>query len=124
MSAVALLYCGEALHSASLNNTPALRHLHQWMESLVPGATVIEVTTARDTDDDSRIGTLVSQGREWVAYSEAEGGFWEDYTIIRTFDGREVRWVNCHWVRIPTTRDEWRDARRVPAHIDGSGVSS
>lgn len=115
--ATALLYCGEAFYSAALNGTPAGRKAYAWMKALSPGNVVIEVTTARATEDDSRIGVLVEQGREWVAYTDivdpqAPLGCWEDFTRIRTFDGRDVRWTNCQWARIPVTRDEQLESRR------------
>jgi hypothetical protein len=110
---IALLYCGEALYSAALNNTPVGRATYQWMATMSPGNTVIEITTARATSDNDRIGVLVEQGRGWIAYTEAPGGFWEDYTLIRTLDGREVRWVNCRWVRIPVSREEYNEMRKA-----------
>ena len=112
--AIALLYCGEALWSATLNGTPMGKCTYTWMTTLASGVTVIEITSSRADNDHERIGVLVRQGREWIAYAEDEGGYWEDFTVIRTFDGREIRWTNCHWVRIPVSREDHLAARRMP----------
>lgn len=83
----ALVETGWRLWATSFNNTPAAHVVYNWMRAIAPGHLVLEVTSTRRPAID-RVGdlrTITSRHK---------------YTI-RTIDGRELRWENADFVRIP-----------------------
>lgn len=84
----ALVATGWSLWSTSHNNTPAAQLVHRWMRSIAPGHFVLEITKTRVDRMLDRIGVLLA-----ITSSH-------EYTI-RTIDGREHRWDNAEFVRIP-----------------------
>lgn len=92
----ALVATGWNLWLAAHNNTPAAQRLCRWMQALAPGQLVLEVTTARTEHPIERVGTLLA-----ITSSH-------EYTI-RTIDGREHRWENAEFVRIPGSSTDSRE---------------
>jgi hypothetical protein len=85
----ALIETGWRLWTTSHNNTPAAQIVHRWMRDIAPGHFVLEVTSmSRSVRAIDRVGVLLA-----VTSSH-------EYTI-RTVDGREHRWENAEFVRIP-----------------------
>ena len=85
----ALVETGVRLWSTSHNNTPGAQLVFQWMRSIAPGQLVLEITSRpRREPALDRVGVLVA-----ITSSH-------EFTI-RTIDGRELRWENADFVRIP-----------------------
>jgi hypothetical protein len=84
----ALVATGWRLWTTSHNNTPGAQLVHQWMRDIAPGHFVLEITKTTADRMLDRVGELL------VITSSHE------YTI-RTIDGREHRWWNASFVRIP-----------------------
>jgi hypothetical protein len=83
-----LVATGWRLWSTTHNNTPAAQIVYRWMRAVAPGHFVLEVTSAQGRQAIDRVGELVSitSGHEYT---------------LRTIDGRELRWENADFVRIP-----------------------
>lgn len=89
----ALIETGWLLWRAAHNNTPKAHRLRQWMHAIRPGDLVLEISTTRSDRAMDRVGVLVAiiSGHEYK---------------IRTIDGREWRWENALFVRIPQNADD------------------
>lgn len=92
----ALVETGWRLWTTSHNNTPAAQRIYRWMQSVVPGHFVLEITTIRRARTIDRVGELLA-----ITSSH-------EYTI-RTIDGREHRWENAEFVRIPRSEADNRE---------------
>ena len=91
----ALVETGQRLWSTALNNTPEAQIVHRWMRDIAPGHLVLEVSSSRRPAI-ARVGELLS-----IESSH-------EYTI-RTIDGREHRWWNAQFVRIPRNAADNRE---------------
>lgn len=92
----ALVATGRRLWSTSHNNTPAAQLVYRWMRDIAPGHFVLEVTAACNGRTLDCVGHLVSITST------------HEYTI-RTVDGRELRWDNARFVRIPRNEADNRE---------------
>ena len=92
----ALIATGWRLWTTSHNNTPAAQRIFHWMRAIAPGHFVLEITKTRDDRPLDRIGVLLT-----ITSSH-------EYTI-RTIDGRELRWENATFVRIPRNETDNRE---------------
>jgi hypothetical protein len=91
----ALVATGTRLWTTSHNATPAAQAVFRWMRNLARGYLVLEVSSSRAPAID-RVGELleITSGHEYT---------------IRTIDGREHRWENAMFVRIPQSADDNRE---------------
>lgn len=96
----ALIATGERLWETSHNNTPSAQLLFKWMRDIAPGHFVLEVSSIRNSRAMDRVGELLLIERG------------DEYTI-RTIDGRELRWENSSFVRIPRSETENREIFRL-----------
>jgi hypothetical protein len=87
MLVTALVETGWRLWATSHNNTSSALIIHRWMRDIATGQLVLEITSTRRPAID-RIGVLLAITSK------------HEYTI-RTIDGRELRWENSDFVRIP-----------------------
>ena len=94
----ALVATGWRLWSTSHNNTPAAQRVYRWMREPKRGDFVLEISF-RLHDSDRAIDGI----GELVAITSNH-----EYTI-RTIDGREVRWENAAFVRIPRNEADNRE---------------
>jgi len=99
--AAMLVATGEQLWRSSHNVTPAARRLFDWMREIAPGQLVLEVTNIRGRPIDC-VGELIAIEGE------------SEYTI-RAFDGRERRWKNCTFVRLPRGEADQRELAKDPS---------
>lgn len=95
----ALAATGAQLWKMSLNNTVAADRVFQWMRVVAPGQLVLEITNIRSPAIDT-VGELLA--------IEGSSEYERIYTI-RTLDGREVRWDNAEFVRIPRNAADSRE---------------
>jgi hypothetical protein len=95
MLVTALVETGWRLWATSHNNTPGAQIVHRWMRDIATGHLVLEITSPRRPAID-RVGELLA-----ITSSH-------EYTI-RTIDGRELRWENADFVRIPRSAAENRE---------------
>jgi hypothetical protein len=94
MLAEALVETGLRLWMTSHNNTPGAQHVHHWMCNISPGDLVLEVSSPRHDRNLDRVGVL-------VAITMTGKTRYSDVYTICTIDGREYRWDNATFVRIP-----------------------
>ncbi len=85
----ALAETGWRLWTTAHNNTPAAQRVYRWMKTIAPGHFVLEVTSRREG------AQALNCVGELLAITSSH-----EYTI-RTVDGRELRWNNASFVRIP-----------------------
>ena len=92
----ALIATGWRLWATSHNNTPAAQRVCRWMRAIAPGDFVLEITRSSSDRPMDRLGVLLA-----ITSSH-------EYTI-RTIDGRELRWENATFVRIPRSEADNRE---------------
>jgi hypothetical protein len=94
--AEALVETGWRLWVTSGSNTPGARRTSEWMRAIAPGQLVLEISSIRRASPLDRVGILlaISSSHEFT---------------IRTIDGREVRWENASFARIPGSAAENRE---------------
>lgn len=92
----ALVATGWCLWTTAHNNTPAAQRIYQWMLAIAPGHLILEVTSRMSNRQMERVGVLLS-----ITSSH-------EY-MIRTIDGRELRWENASFVRIPRNEADNRE---------------
>lgn len=92
----ALVETGWRLWATSHSNTPNAQLVSRWMQAIAPGHLVLEVSTIKADRARDRVGVLLSitSNREYT---------------IRTIDGRELRWENAEFVRIPQSAADNRE---------------
>ena len=103
----ALVATGWRLWTTSHNNTPAAQRVFQWMRDAAPGHFVLEVTTLAADRAMDRVGVLLSVTRTLSGLARSTPGSHE--WTIRTIDGRELRWENASFVRIPRSEADNRE---------------
>ncbi len=92
----ALVETGWRLWTTSHNNTPGAQLVFNWMRAIAPGHLVLEITTIKTSHPIDRVGTLLAITSR------------HEFTI-RTIDGREHRWENADFVRIPRNAADNRE---------------
>lgn len=92
----ALVATGWRLWATSHNNTVGAQRVFSWMRSIERGHLVLEVSSLGERPAIDRVGELLS-----VESSHA--------CTIRTVDGRELRWENAEFIRIPRNEADNRE---------------
>ncbi len=94
--------------SASLNGTEHGRRLSAWLGSPEIGDLVLEISTV-GTGRGGRFGRLTAVEKEFVAFEEEEGGYWDTFWYVELPDGTTTRWSNCRFIRVLESVDQlWK----------------
>lgn len=87
------------------NPSPLQERYWHRMNNPIPGDLVVETTTLTRGHPPNGIGRLLSVAPEpypdWDDEDEEEPIPTRDIWTIETLDGRQVRWENCHFIKIP-----------------------
>jgi hypothetical protein len=100
---------------------PAKRERYGRMKKPQPGDMVVEASAGlRKLDCSYAVGWLIREAREPIEIEEwnvEEDGPIPDEKVvyITSIDGREVRWVNCEFLQVPTYEGWWDSERRQKA---------